>query len=161
MNMDQHTLIIDSRFSESSSNVDFYVTFNQAKGTHTGGYPTQTFKNVTSVEMSAMSLPTTYANTSNEHYVIVDIEELNNRLHSNTPYVNQAFAIIYTEKDTNSHHKFVKGHDFEEKVKVFDPPLSTLSRLSIKLRNASTGALIDDTGYCTFIFKIKCKKAFA
>lgn len=160
MKMETHTLIIDSRFSPTESNVDFHVTFNQATGTHTGGYPTQIFKNVTSVEMCAMTIPSNHANTTGEHYVILDIEELNNRVHSNTPFVNQTFAILYIEKESNMKHKIIKGHDFDEKVKYFDPPMSALSRLSFKIRDARSGDLIPDSGYCTFIFKINCKKAF-
>lgn len=162
--MEEHTLVIDSRFAESNpkSNVDFYVTFNPATATHTGGYPTQVFKNVEKVELCSMSLAPTYANETGEHYMVLDVEELNNRIHANSPHANAQFAMIYTEKGNEEYVKMVKGHDFNEKIKRFDPPLSALSRLTIKLRHAGTGEVIPDYGsYYTFVFKITCRKSLA
>jgi hypothetical protein len=170
--MDEHTLMIDSRYG-MGSNVDFYVTFNPATAMHTGGYPTQVFKNVHKVELISVSLPTHYANTTDEQYVILDIEELNNRIHANTPHANGQFAILYTEKSTHPMPgymvKMIKGHDFGDKIRTFDPPISALSRLTIKLRHAQTGEIIEDVsefipdggGYCTFLFKITCKRSLA
>ena len=163
--MTEHVLFIDSReeFTGSTSNVDFSVLFNRATGGHTGGYPTQSFKNVTSVELTGFSVnkPFLTENTENtdENYLVLDIEELNNRLHSNVPEANQAFATIYI--DDPSRQKSFKGHDFDVKKVQFDPPLSSLSRLTIKVKNPSTRELIEDTGKTTFIFKIVTQKSTA
>ena len=158
--MTEHVLFIDSReeFTGSTSNVDFSVLFNRATGGHTGGYPTQSFKNVTSVELTGFSV-NRYTNTTDENYLVLDIEELNNRLHSNVPEANQAFATIYI--DDPSRQKSFKGHDFDVKKVQFDPPLSSLSRLTIKVKNPSTRELIEDTGKTTFIFKIVTQKSTA
>lgn len=155
------TLFIDSRFRDFGSNVDFSVIFNNATATHTGGYPTQIFKNVVSVELTSFSVPAYYANTSGQPYLILDIEELNNRVHSNVPSVNQSFGIIYVDKDDGGSHKFIKGHDYDEKVRRFSPPISSLSRLTIKLRNPYTGAVINDEGCTTYTFKITTKTSNA
>ena len=158
--MTEHVLFIDSReeFTGSTSNVDFSVIFNRATGGHTGGYPTQSFKNVTSVELTGFSV-NNYDNDTNENYLVLDIEELNNRLHSNVPEANQAFATIYI--DDLSRQKSFKGHDFDVKKIKFDPPLSSLSRLTIKVKNPWTRELIKDTGKTTFIFKIMTQKSTA
>jgi hypothetical protein len=149
--MTDHYLFIDSRFSDSTSNVDFDVIFNKATQTHTGGYPTQVFKNVTSVELTAFSM-NAYPTTSDENYVVLDIDELNNRMHSNVPEVNQCYAIVYIDDPVSQ--KNYKGHDFDTKIVFFDPPLSSLSRLTIKIKNPLTRDLIEDRGKSTFIFKI-------
>jgi hypothetical protein len=149
--MNEHVLFIDSRFSDSTSNVDFDVIFNKATNTHTGGYPTQIFKNVTSIELTAFSVHA-YTSDTNENYVVMDIDELNNRMHSNVPEVNQSFAIVYI--DNPGTERNYKGHDFDDKIVKFDPPLSSLSRLTIKLKNPLTRNIIDDHGKTTYIFKI-------
>lgn len=156
--MTEHVLFIDSRFADSQSNVDFSVIFNKATDTHTGGYPTQIFKNVTSVELTGFSV-NAYENSTDENYLVLDIEELNNRLHSNVPEANQAFATIYVDNPTIQ--KSFKGHDFDEKKVRFDPPLSSLSRLTIKVKNPYTREVIPDTGKTTFIFKIVTQTASA
>lgn len=156
--MTEHVLFIDSRFSDSQSNVDFSVIFNKATDTHTGGYPTQVFKNVTSVELTGFSV-NAYTNATDENYLVLDIDELNNRIHSNVPAANQAFATIYIDDKTRE--KSFKGHDFDVKMIRFDPPLSALSRLTIKVKNPYTQEVIPDTGKTTFIFKIVTQQASA
>jgi hypothetical protein len=157
MTHNEHILFIDSRFSDSISNVDFSVIFNKSTtaNTHFGGYPTQVFKNVTSVELTALSM-NAYPTLTDENYVVLDIDELNNRMHSNVPEVNQSFAVVYTDKAENqkSYQKSYKGHDFDIKKVSFDPPMSSLSRLTIKLKNPMTREVIEDHGKTTFIFKI-------
>ena len=154
MTHNEHILFIDSRFSDSISNVDFSVIFNKSTtaNTHFGGYPTQVFKNVTSVELTAISM-NAYPSLTDENYVVLDIDELNNRMHSNVPEVNQSFAVVYTDRATDQ--KSYKGHDFDIKQISFDPPMSSLSRLTIKLKNPMTREVIEDHGKTTFIFKIK------
>lgn len=158
---EQHILFIDSRFAEGESNVNFSVIFNKSIQTHTSGYPTQVFKNVTSVEMTAFSIHTSCLNDPGENYVIIDIEELNNRIHSNVPEANQCFAIMYLDNEPNPKEKSFKGQDFDSKIKYFDPPLSSLSRLTVKLKNPTTRQLVDDIGKTTMILKIKTLKSNA
>lgn len=161
MSEEEHILFIDSRFADGASNVDFSVIFNKSIQTHTSGYPTQVFKNVSSVELTAFSIHTDCLGDPNETYLVLDIEELNNRVHSNVPEVNQSFAIMYLDRDTTPHEKSFKGHDFDIKIKKFDPPLSSLSRLTIKVKNASSRQLAVDMGKTTMILKIKTLKSTA
>jgi len=158
---EQHILFIDSRFAEGESNVNFSVIFNKSIQTHTSGYPTQVFKNVTSVEMTAFSINTACLNDPGENYLIIDIEELNNRIHSNVPEANQSFAIMYLDNEPIPKEKSFKGQDFDTKIKYFDPPLSSLSRLTVKLKNPTTRQLVDDIGKTTMILKIKTSKSNA
>ena len=164
MTEEEHVLFIDSRFSDTSSNVDFSVIFNRSLNTHSSGYPTQVFKNVKKVELSAFSINKNVLELyPQETYVVLDIEELNNRVHSNVPEVNQSFAIIYIDKELqNTNNEWVnkplevslKGPDFDVKIKKFNPPLSSLSRLTIKIKNPYTRETVPDLGKTTFIFKI-------
>jgi len=154
MSDEDHFLFIDSRFSESASNVDFSVIFNKSVDSHSGGYPTQVFKNVKKVELTALSFNHgIFIAFPDENYVVLDIEELNNRLHSNVPEVNQSFAFVYVDSNEQI-EKSLKGHDFDDKIKYFNPPLSSLSRLTIKLKNPITRDIVSDLGKTTFMFKI-------
>lgn len=154
----EHVLFIDSRYasySKNQSNVDFSVIFNQATNSMSSMTP-NVFKNVKSVELTGISFPSQYANTTGEHCMVLDIEELNDRLYSNIPHANQCFAMIYTPTSSNNTISLVKGQDFEgPKVKIFNPPLSSLNRLTIKLINSFEKKLIDDYGHTTMLFKIK------
>jgi len=159
--VEQHVLFIDSRYADGASNVDFSVIFNKSVQTHTSGYPTQVFKNVSAVELTAFSIHSGCLGDTDETYLALDIEELNNRLHSNVPEVNQCFAIMYLDKESSPKEKSFKGQDFDIKVKKFDPPLSSLSRLTVKLKNASSRQNVLDLGKTTMILKINTIKSSA
>jgi hypothetical protein len=159
---ESNMLFIDSRFADGESNVDFSVIFNKSTQTHASGYPTQVFKNVSSVELTAISIATDCLQDPSENYVVIDVDELNNRVHSNVPQVNQSFATLYIDDQaSNLTEKSFKGHDFDVKVKKFDPPLSSLSRLTVKIRNPRTRELVMDRGKTTMMFNIKTLKSSA
>ena len=162
MNSDEekHILFIDSRFADGS-NVDYSVIFNKSTETHASGYPTQVFKNVTSVELTAISVHADCLGDPTENYLVIDIDELNNRMHSNVPSINQCFATLYIDPGSPPIEKSFKGHDFDIKAKTFNPPLSSLSRLTIKLKNPNTGALVLDRAKTTMTFTIKTLKSNA
>lgn len=170
-------VFIDNRYNTNAgtSNVDFVSQFNintelnkdttryLANGSPNPNYgsvlagqtvPNYTsfgsFKNVTSVELKGLSIQ----NTNSHPYIVLDIQELNNRLYSNVPVVNQSFCVIYCEENK----RFIKGSDFDNKIIHFNPPLSELNRLTIKLKQATgtndTNVFIEDPGLVTMIFEI-------
>ena len=171
-------VFIDNRYSPNNlaSNVDFVSQFNVTtelnkitqryladgvtsnpdcgkviSGQTTPNYTAfGTFKNVMSIELKGISIQ----NTNNHPYIVLDIKEINNRVFSNVPVVNQSFCVIYCEENK----RFIKGSDFDNKIVHFNPPLSDLSRLTIKLKQATgtgeTNVYIEDPGLVTMIFEI-------
>lgn len=136
-------LFIDSS-KASGTNTDFYVGLNED-----GSAPGKKFTNVKSIELIEMSLSDQYIPPTNEQYFIINISELEGSVLSNIPYANGQFAIMY--------YKSILLHDFDNKKKEFETPLSSLSRLSIKLLSGTTGMAIADQGLVTMVFKIKYK----
>jgi len=151
--MTEHTLFVDSRMaSQSVSNLEFSILLNGGEGT----VPGEKFKNVTSVEMTALTFSDPYILEGYEHYFILAIEELNNRLISNVPNADNSFAVVYYNPSQSGSAQFVKGQDFDSKIRTFDPPLNSLSRLTMQIRSGiDMGVNTDYTGYFTMIFKIK------
>ena len=146
--MKEHTLFIDSRNAHiKKSNIDFAILLNGDDM-----YPGDAYKNVVSVELTAMTI-TNVDPLKNEPYIVLDIAELNNRVYSNVPIAHQCFAIILIDHSSTTNTQMIRGTDFDEKIVTFDTPLSTLSRLSIKITGKSIP--IDYDGYFTMIFKIK------
>lgn len=175
--MSEHILFIDSRFANvRKSSTEFSVIFNGENversatddGVVLGTYnnPGEVFRNVMSVELTSFTMSTN-ANLSyndEEHYVVVDINELNNRVVSNVPHANGSFAILfYNNNNTQPHSvQLIKGQDFDQKIRVFDNPLDSLSRLTFDIKparayGAPTMYPIHENfeGYFTMIFKIK------
>lgn len=138
-------LHIDSRHAVRVSDTDFYVPFND-------GYPGEVFREVTSVELHAIR----FVGPMNEDYVVVDVNELNNNTFSNVPWANRTFAVIHTTHDTFA-HKTVK-FDFHDKVKYFNPPTTSLNRLSFRFFNPNTNTPLAFEGYITMILRITHKK---
>lgn len=159
----EHVLYIDSRYAYSDpvSNVDFSVLFNYANDSRSSSTP-QVFKNVVSVELTGVSFPADHVNHTNEHGIILDIQELNDRLCSNIPHANQSFAVLYTPKSASQTTTLVKGMDFEgPKIKRFNPPMSSLNRLTIKMLHPFENKVIEDYGHTTMIFKITTEQYMA
>lgn len=148
--MSEHTLFIDSRNAHIvKSNVEFSILLNSAESC-----PGVLFKNVTSVELVGISIKND--GLTSEPYVILDIEELNNRIHSNVPTANRTFGVLYLD-NTSTHTQYIKGQDFDAKVRTFNPPLDSLSRLTVRLLSGNPSSPLDASydGYLTMIFKIK------
>lgn len=143
-----YTLFVDSRHA-IGSNVDFVVPLGSVDS-----FPDSDYKKVQSVELLSVAFHEEYLNQNvfNEAgYFILSIQELANRLDSNNPFVNGEFATIYMEDGKT----YIKGTDYDIKCKTFNPPLSSLSRLSIKLIDPMTGKVVDaDFGYILLTFKI-------
>ena len=141
-------LFIDSRYvtHQISGNVDFIVQFN-TNTPNQSSFPV--FRNVASVELKGIS-----GNFNNEDYIILDIPELNNRLKSNVPSVNQCFCTIFCEDNK----PYIKGSDFDHKIVYFNPPLSQLSQLHVKLKRVNgtsdNNILIDDMRFVSMIFEV-------
>ena len=146
-------LFIDNRYRSSGSNVDYVIDFNNNNGVNSSF---NVMKNVTSVELKGIQ-----GDFEKNQYIILDIKELNNRLVSNVPIANQSFCVIYCHNDFRG-NQFIKGNDFDTKKINFNPPLSSLSRLEIKLKKADgtdgTDVFINDPGMVTMIFEITVAK---
>ena len=165
----EHVLFIDSRKTDSSSNVNFSVKLQGTKTTYNSngsikGYenslPGLVYNSVKSVELLSISFAPRYSSTRSLEeagYVILSISELEGRLDSNHQHVHGQFAVIYLEK-SDPHDSFIstniKGADFDIKQQVFNPPLTSLNKLTIKLINPLTGECIDDNGYILLCFKV-------
>ena len=175
--MIEHILFIDSRFASiRKSSTEFSVVMNgenvetqsASPSTVLGTYncPGEIFRNVVSVELTSLTMSTTnnLSDQNAEHYVVLDIDELNNRVISNVPHANGTFAVLFYNNDDTNSVCLIKGQDFDQKIRVFDTPLDSLSRLTFNIKPARaygtpTMHPIGDTfdGYFTMIFKIKTK----
>lgn len=180
--MNEHVLFIDSRFANvRKSNVEFSVIFNGENEERSivdsvgGGFPVlgvyncpgEVFRNVTSVELTSFTISTTnnLSHDATEHYIVMDIDELNSRIVSNVPHVNGTFAVLFYNNNASAGSvQLIKGQDFDQKIRVFDNPLDSLSRLTFKIKAARGYGVplswpIDERfeGYFTMIFKIKTK----
>lgn len=161
--MIEHDLVIDSRyFSNKHSSTHFTFNLNDYQG-----YPGKVYKKVVSVELTAFSLNSSlgFSEFNTEHYFILDIEELNNRVLSNVPHANGSFAVLYympyrrpNKYDSSRDYlniRLIKGKDFDNKIRTFDIPLDSLSRLSVRLKSASTFDLLQFSPlFFTMKFKI-------
>lgn len=166
MNKEYTTILhVDSRYAVRRSNVDFYVPFTglgdhalkDADGNFIGvpggnTAPGEVFRDVTSVELHAIRFDGTDLTTV--PYVIMDVDELNNNTFSNVPQANRSFAVIHTVHD-NFNRRTVK-FDLNDKVRYFEPALTTLSRLTIRLRTPD-GPLPFD-GFVSMIIRIRHKR---
>jgi hypothetical protein len=155
--MREHILFIDSRNAQHiKSNVEFSVLFNE-----NATFPGEIYKNVVSVELTGISIQND--NLTTEPYVILDIEELNNRINSNVPLAHKSFCIIYLDttvtslSSSSTHTQLIKGQDFDAKIRNFIQPLDSLSRLTIRILTGNPASPINPNymGFVTMIFKIK------
>lgn len=147
----EHFLFIDSRFrTQGESNVDYVASFNSNPdaANETGSISHGVFRNVKSIELKGVSI----RNIPDEPYVILNIKECENRLHANYSMADDTFAVIYfdsvpentlendeTDLIQNTHIKPIKGSDMDQKIIEFNPPLASLSRLSIKFLTNKRG----------------------
>lgn len=136
---------------------DFRFNFNQSieVGTNTIWLaPGNTYKTIKSIELCSFSISTTLQTrlqATTNSYIILDIDELNGRINSNSDIVNGVFAILYLEEGKC----FYKGRDFFEKIKYYDPPMSVLSAMNVKIREQNGNTLKALTNeYVTMMFKI-------
>jgi hypothetical protein len=137
----------------------FRIKFNETTHTSYGTMaasltPGVVYKNIKSVELAGVSFNQLFNDTVGykaPEYIIIDIEELNGRLHSNSQHVNGVFAVLYLE-DGKAYHK---GRDFFDKVKIFDPPLSSLSGMNVRIFGPDNRLInIPTDASMTFMFKI-------
>jgi hypothetical protein len=161
-------LFVDSAYKSYGSDTDYVVIFNGTNsvttdsnselGTTLDENPNVSiahgiFKNVTKVELVGLSCPS----TPNEPYIVLDIKELNGRLNSNVPVADQSFAVIYFDSVSDtSFTKPIRATDMDPKIVYYDPPLSSLSRLSISFRNRD-GSALSEPFRNTLMFKISTK----
>lgn len=149
----RQTLFIDNRYRTSGTNIDFTTHFNIQTNATDNFSSFDVFKNVTSVELKGV-----HGDFADNSYIVLDIDELNNRVVSNVPVVNQSFCILYCHNNFRG-QQFIKGIDFDRKIKHFNPPLSSLNSLHIKLKQvdgtSNTNTYIDDPGIITMLFEIE------
>ena len=142
---------------EDSTKMKFRIKFNETASVASGQLahaltPGVVYKNIKSVELCGLSFSDNFvANLSNHQYLIIDIEELSGRVHSNSQFVHGTFAILYLE-DLKAYHK---GADFFDKIKTFNPPLSSLSSLNVRFLTPDNQLVdIPANGSVTMMFKI-------
>lgn len=152
--MTEHILFIDSRNAQQGkSNIEFSILLNSPDS-----FPGEVYKNVISVELTGFSIRTDEdsAPLSMDPYIILDIEELNNRIRSNVQTANRAFCIIYVNP-SQPNVQYIRGQDFDTKIRRYNPPLDSLSRLTVRILsgNGDSPTNPDFVGFFTMIFKIK------
>jgi hypothetical protein len=145
---------------EETDKLKFRIKFNETASLAVGQLahsltPGIVYKNIKSVELCGMSFSKEYMSNVSQNldyeYLIIDIEELSGRVHSNSQFANGSFAILYME-DLKAYHK---GADFFEKIKTFNPPLSLLSSLNVRVLTPSNDLLaVPLNGSVTMMFKI-------
>ena len=145
---------------EDNAKMKFRIKFNETAHAASGQLahaltPGVVYKNIKSVELCGLSFSKEYmsdvSQNLNYEYLVIDIEELSGRVHSNSQFVHGTFAILYLE-DLKAYHK---GADFFEKIKTFNPPLSSLSSLNVRILTPDNELMdIPTGGSITMMFKI-------
>jgi len=142
---------------ENDTEMKFRIKFNETASVASGQLahaltPGVVYKNIKSVELCGLSFSSSFIeNLSTQQYIVIDIEELSGRVHSNSQVAHGTFAILYLE-DLKAYHK---GADFFEKIKTFNPPLSSLSSLNVRFLTPDNELVtIPANGSITMMFKI-------
>jgi hypothetical protein len=145
---------------ENDTEMKFRIKFNETASVASGQLahaltPGVVYKNIKSVELCGLSFSKEYmtdvSQNLNYEYIVIDIEELSGRVHSNSQVAHGTFAILYLE-DLKAYHK---GADFFEKIKTFNPPLSSLSSLNVRFLTPDNELVtIPGNGSITMMFKI-------
>lgn len=115
------------------------------------------FERVSTVELKAIAFP----KIDGENYVVMNIDELNDdRLYSATPAANRTFAVAYFDSGTMNAGDVrpIKGYDFYQKDLAFNPPLASLTALTVAFKKRN-GAVVTaaDTGnvtQCSFMIEV-------
>lgn len=124
---------------------------------------TETYENVVSVELRSLVFP----KVADEMYVVVDIHELDGVMDSTDNANHRKFAVAFfdgidatdpSKRMRPGDRKAIKGVDFYQKVKLFNPPMAKLARLTVDFRTyggrsvtaADTGDVVD----ASFILEI-------
>jgi len=147
---------------EDATKMKFRIKFNETAQVASGQLasrqlahaltPGVVYKNIKSVELCGLSFSNNFITSlSNHQYLVIDIEELSGRVHSNSQVAHGTFAILYLE-DLKAYHK---GADFFDKIKTFNPPLSSLSSLNVRFLTPDNELVtIPQDGSITMMFKI-------
>lgn len=142
---------------DDANKMKFRIKFNETAQVASGQLahaltPGVVYKNIKSVELCGLSFSDGLATDLSPHqYLVIDIEELSGRVHSNSQVAHGTFAILYLE-DLKAYHK---GADFFDKIKTFNPPLSSLSSLNVRILTPDNQLVnIPAAGSITMMFKI-------
>lgn len=86
-------------------------------------------RNITEIELIGWCFP----KIANEEYAVLEISELEPRMQSTNNLSTGKFAILYFDNYNipKGEIKPMKGGDFDKKIIQYDPPLPSLSHISI------------------------------
>jgi hypothetical protein len=102
------------------------------------------YENVVSVELKGLAFP----KVAGEPYVVLDVRELNEQLDATNSAANRTFGVAYFDSEllTPGQIKAVKGYDFYQREALFNPPLPSLDRLTVRfLRHSGNVVTVTDT----------------
>ena len=102
------------------------------------------YENVVSVELKGLAFP----KVAGEPYVILDVRELNEQLDATNGAANRTFGVAYFDSEllTPGQIKAVKGYDFYQREALFNPPLPSLDRLTVRfLCHSGNAVTVADT----------------
>lgn len=106
--------------------------------------PGTPYRNVVSIELKGYNIPL----KDNVSYYSLHIDEITGRVNSGNNLTNNAFAVLFLREDSantggsTAGDLFpIKGQDFSRKIKVFNPPIAELNRLSLEL-NGQDGTVL-------------------
>lgn len=153
----RHRLFIDNRDCTDINTSPFSFKVYLSDPFRENSIGVARFERVASVELKALAFP----KIANEHFVVMNVDELNDdRLYSSNNAANRSFAVAYFDADnmTSGVIKPIKGFDFYQKDLTFNPPLSTLSALTVSFKKADgtvvTGADTGNVKHCSFMLEI-------
>ena len=155
----QYDNIGNNVYFENETKMKFRTKFNETIHVSTGKVadsltPGVVFKNIKSIELCGVSFNKHFlenAAFNQLDYIIIDIQELNGRIYSNSQHVNGVFALLYLE-DGKAYHK---GRDFFDKIKTFKPPLSSLSSFNVCILTPENEIVsVPENASMTMMFKI-------
>lgn len=128
-------LVIDARnyIPQIASNPNCEFDFNivLANSNTKDGINVPMYDHCCSAELIGINVP----KVENEIYFVLDIDKFTDNIHSSDKGSHDKFAVIFFDGGLNTgDSKPLKGSDFSPKICVFEPPLSSLNKLNIKLR---------------------------
>lgn len=145
-------ILVDNRSRDLADGpFDFSVVLGGAGDKGGGVIGCSTANNVLSVELKSMIM----ARPQTEHYVILDIEELNNHLFTLDNKTTGSFCVAQFDHAPTCCPKdsvrLIKGDFLGASKLTFDPPLPRLNRLRIRLVKYGGGTFsrddfLDSTG---------------
>lgn len=128
----KNMVVIDSRDRNRDifpSTSNFAVKFNNSSD----GNISVNFRNIESIELNQVIVPQSVINgTTGVPYLILEIDEIRDTIYGTNTNLRNAFAFLSPQDVYGS--KFLSCKFYKPAIKIFEAPLASLHKFSIKLK---------------------------